>query len=232
MIAVETLTQKVQVRHHNAITNARHELSAVQLDIYFMLLSRLKLGNTGGTKYSINVKEIEGIIGHQWSDDELQEAIDDLIEQVFEIEEEDGLLYVPIISSAKYLQEQGQIQLSINEPIKPFLVDLIGNFTSFHLVCALKMTSAYAKWLYVQFSRWKNFGFVSYKVDLLREKLNLEQTDDTGAEQYQQWEAFKVQVLDPALLEINEQSDLRVSYSTEKKGEAVHTLNFTIKQVG
>ncbi|KAA5541656.1 replication initiation protein [Adhaeribacter rhizoryzae] len=230
MVAIETLNQNHQVRHHNAITNARHELSAVQLDIYFMLLSKLKPGVTSGTKYNIDVNEMERLVGRQWDEDDLQEATDDLIEQVFKIEEADGLLYVPLISRAEYLPEQGQIQLSINEPIKPFLVDLRGNFTSFSLVCALRMTAADAKWLYVQFSKWKGFGFVSYEVKELIEILNLEYPDDTSPDQDEYWEQFNENSLEPALRQINEQADLRISYATEKEGKAVKKLNFTIKQ--
>jgi plasmid replication initiation protein len=228
---VEAKDTKLQVRHHNAITNARHELSAVQLDIYFMLLSRLKPGDTKDTKYTISVKEIEDLTGRQWNYQQLREATAGLIGKVFEIDEEDGLLQVAMMSSAKYLRGQGKIQLSIADELKPYLVDLKNNFTSFQLFCVLSMTSKYAKWMYVQFSRWKDVGFLAYEVEQLKYRLNLKDPHGKAPEQYKQWGQFKDNVLEPAVKQINECSDLRVSYTIEKKGKSIHKLNFTIKHV-
>jgi len=229
MEVLEPKETRLQVRHHNAITNARHDLSAVQLDIYFMMLSRLKPGDTAGTKYQISVKEIEQLTGRQWNYQQLREATSGLIGKVFEIEEEDGLLQVAMMSSAKYLKGQGKIQLSIADELKPYLVDLKNNFTSFQLFCVLSMTSKYAKWLYVQFSRWKDIGYLSYEVEQLRIRLNLKDPDGKQPEQYKQWGQFKDNVLEPAIKQINDMSDIRVSYIIEKKGKSIHKLNFTIK---
>lgn len=232
MEALETKDIRLQVRHHNAITNARHDLSAVQLDIYFMLLSRLKPGDTAATKYQISVKEIEELTGRVWNYQQLREATAGLIGKVFEIEEEDGLLQVAMMSSAKYMKGQGRIQLSIADELKPYLVDLKNNFTSFQLFCVLSMSSKYAKWLYVQFSRWKDIGHVSYEVEQLRYKLNLKDPNGKNPEQYKQWGQFKDNVIEPAIKQINELSDIRVEYTIEKKGKAIYRLNFTIKTVG
>lgn len=220
---------QLQVRQHNVITSARHELSAVQLDIYFMLLSRLKPGDN--SKYEISVREIEELTGRQWNYQQLRDATSGLIGKVFEIEEEDGLLQVALMSSAKYIKGQGRIQLTVAEELKPYLVDLKNNFTSFQLFCVLSMTSKYAKWLYVQFSRWKDLGYLSYELEQLKFRLNLKDPKGKQPEQYKQWGQFKDNVLEPAIRQINESSDLRVSYETEKRGKSIYKLNFHIKHV-
>jgi plasmid replication initiation protein len=220
---------QIQIRQHNMITSARHELSAVQLDIYFMLLSRLRPGDN--SRYEISVREIEDLTGRQWNYQQLRDATGGLIGKVFEIEEEDGLLQVALMSSAKYLKGQGRIQLTIAEEIKPYLVDIKKNFTGFQLFCVLSMTSKYAKWLYVQFSRWKDLGFVSYELEDLKFKLNLKDPKGKQPEQYKQWGQFKDNVLEPTIRQINESSDLRVGYEVEKRGKSIHKLHFTIKHI-
>ena len=219
----------LQVRQHNVITNARHELSAVQLDIYFMLLSKLKPSDN--SRYEIGVKEIEDLTGRQWNYQQLKDATLGMIGKVFEIEEEDGLLQVALMSSAKYLKGQGRIQLTIAEELKPYLVDLKNNFTSFQLFCVLSMTSKYAKWMYVQFSRWKDIGYLSYELEQLKYRLNLKDPKGKLPEQYKQWGQFKDNVLEPAIKQINEFSDLRVSYETEKKGKSIYKINFIVKHL-
>lgn len=222
---------QIQVRQHNAITNARHDLSSVQLDIYFMLLSLLRSGDTQNTKYEIGVLQIEEITGRKWNYQQLRDATAGLIGKVFEIEEKDGLLQVSMMSSAKYLKGKGKIQLTISEDLKPYLVDLKNNFTSFQLYCVLSMSSKYAKWMYVQFSRWKDVGYYSYELEDLKILLNLKDPKGKIPEQYKQWGQFKDYVLEPAVRQINELSDINISFQIEKKGKSVHKIHFTITQV-
>ncbi|WP_026632626.1 replication initiation protein [Dyadobacter alkalitolerans] len=221
----------LQVRQHNAITSARHELTAAQLDLYFMVLSKLKSGDQLGTKYRINVSEIFQLTGRNWNYVQLRDATEGLIGKVFEIEENDGLLQVALMSSAKYLKGQGTIEISIAAELLPYLVDLKNNFTSFQLYCVLSMSSKYAKWLYVQFSRWKDIGYLSIDVEDLRYRLHLKDPEGKQPEQYKQWGQFKDNVIEPAMRQINLSSDLRVSYSTEKSGKTITKINFLIKSV-
>jgi plasmid replication initiation protein len=216
-----------QVRHSNAITSARHELSAAQLDLYFMLLSLLKPNNIN--RYEISVKQIESLTGRTWNYQQLRDATLDLIGKVFEIEESDGLLQVAMLSSAKYIKGTGRIQLTIAEELKPYLVDLKNNFTSFQLYSVLSMSSKYAKWLYVQFSRWKDIGVLKVDLEELKYKLNLKDPNGKSPEQYKQWGQFKDNVLEPSMRQINEHSDLQIEYSTEKVGKKITRLIFYIK---
>jgi plasmid replication initiation protein len=224
-----TQQDQLQIRQHNAITNARHELSATQLDIYFMLLSRLKPDNNN--KYEIGAMEIENLTGRQWNYQQLRDATAGLIGKVFEIQQEDGLLQVAFLSSAKYIKGQGRIQLTIAEELKPYLVQLKNNFTSFQLHCVLSMSSKYAKWMYVLCSRWKDVGYLEQDLEDLRHRLNLKDPRGKSPEVYKQWGQFKDNVLEPAIKQINEHSDLQVSYTIEKKGKSVHRLKFTINRL-
>jgi len=225
--------QLQEIRQHNVITNSRHELSSVQLDIYFMMLSKLRPDDSVVSKYIISVKEIEDFTGRQWNYQQLREATQGLIGKVFEIEEEDGLLQVALMSSAKYLKGQGRIELTVSEKLLPYLLQLKNNFTSFQLFCVLSMSSKYAKWLYVQFSRWKDIGFKSYDVDDLRYLLHLKDKKGREPEIYKQWGQFRDRVLDPAVKQINACTDLKVDYTTEKTGKTITHVRFTItKGVG
>ncbi|PWJ53429.1 replication initiator protein [Dyadobacter jejuensis] len=224
---------KKEVRQHNLITTARHEFSAVQLDIYFMVLSLIRKGDTAGITYEITVQEIESITGRNWNYQQLREATEGLIGKVFEINEADGLLQVALMSSAKYLRGQGKIQITISDKIIPYLVDLKRNFTSFQLFCVLSMKSKYAKWLYLQFSRWKDKGRISFEIDELKYLLKLKDPKGKESEQYKSWSTFKEKVIDIAVKQINDKSDLHIQYSVTKKGKKINRISFeiTIKEI-
>ena len=54
-----------EIRQHNALTTARYEMSACEMDIMFCLLSRL---NSRPEKiYTIAVNEIESETGKTWN---------------------------------------------------------------------------------------------------------------------------------------------------------------------
>lgn len=71
--------------------------------------------------------------------------------------------------------------------------------------------------MYVQFSRWKDIGYYSYELDDLKVLLNLKDPKGRVPEQYKQWGQFKDNVLEPAVRQINELSDINITFQIEKK---------------
>lgn len=227
-----------EVRQSNALTEARFNLSAVQLDLYFYLLTLLKVNDEPEKLYSIYVSEIEAMTGRKWNYQQLREATKDLLGKVIEWDDPQGnLCQTALISSAKYIKGSGCIKVTISYLIRPLLWDLKGRYTTFQLYCSLSMTSKFAKRLYMICSEWKNniktedTAFSrEYTLDELRDKLGL--TDPTGKEpdQYKQWGQFKQFVLDTAKKQINQYSDLRINYKARKFGRSYELVQFTIQK--
>ncbi len=119
---------QLEVRQSNIITHSRHELSATQLDLYFMMLSLIRENDEPNKVYQISVKEIESMTGRIWQYNQLQEATEGMIGKVFRIEEHYGLLQVAMLSSAQYLRGKGKIELSIDPKLRPYLINIKNNF--------------------------------------------------------------------------------------------------------
>ena len=75
----------VEIRQHNAITAARYDYSACQLDILFCLLSQLKKKILLIVPYRINMEDVERMTGRQWNYQQLQEATADMGSRMFEV---------------------------------------------------------------------------------------------------------------------------------------------------
>ena len=58
--------------------------------------------------------------------------------------------------------------------------------------------------------------------------MNLKDPNGKLPEQYPQWGEFKANVIDVSIKQINESTDLKISYELEKKGRSFHRINFTI----
>lgn len=217
-----------EIRQHNAITTARYEMSACEMDLIFLLLSKLKPKN--GLTYQIDVKEIEEKTGRQWNYNQLQEATEKIGSRMYVIEDNEKLTQLWILGSAIYLKGEGKIELTISEKAKPYLIDLKNNFTSYKLYSALSLTSKYAKRIYQLTSQWKNVGKKEYTIEHLKTILKLKDPQGLEPEKFQSFNLFRKKVLEPAIAQINKQTDLYLSYDLTKKGRAFHSIIFSIKR--
>jgi len=128
----------------------------------------------------------------------------------------------------KYITGEGRIEVKLSESIRPYLFHLKNNFTSFELLSALRLTSKHAKRIYTICSQWKDKGETK-KFDLLDLKKTLGLVDAKGKEEYTMITTFCQKVLDVGVKQINEHTDLHISYALEKKGRAFKNVVFTVK---
>ena len=85
--------------------------------------------------------------------------------------------------------------------------------------------SVYAVRLYELLMQWKSVGKTPmYELNKFRSQLGI------GVNEYDRMEAFKRRVLDIAIKQINEFSDITVKYEQHKKGRAISGFSFTFKQ--
>lgn len=219
----------LQVRQHNAITNARYEMSACEMDIVFALLSKLSSQDKAGTMYLVRVRELELLTGRQWNYKQLLESTEQLSSRIYHIEDKAKVLQVGLLASAEYLKGQGVIELEISEKMRPYLIDLKSNFTSYHLQAALSLTSKYAKRIYQFVSQWKDVGHTkTYTLDEFKYMLNLKDPKGKEPEQYAKVADLQRSVLKVAMDQINERTDLHISYELLKSSRAYDRVKFFI----
>lgn len=221
------MSAPLEVRHHNAITTARYEYSELQMDLFFYLLSKLRKDDTSGV-YEIVVKDLSEITGKKYAYNYLRKATEAMGSRMFEVMTEKTYEQIWMFQGVKYMIGEGRIEVRLSELIRPYLFDLKNNFTSFELLSALRLTSKHAKRIYTICSQWKDLGETK-KFDLLDFKKMLGLVDSKGKEEYAEISMFKKKVLDVAVKQINEHTDLSISYTLEKKGRAFKNVVFTVK---
>lgn len=126
------------------------------------------------------------------------------------------------VSAASYIDGEGAVQLQFSGVIVPYITMLEREFTSYRLGAVSNMTSSYAIRLYELLIQWGSVG--SREVELAWLKRTL-----AAANSYTAIKDFKKWVIDVALDQINEHSDLTVSYSQRKTGRAVTHLIFAFQ---
>ena len=128
------------------------------------------------------------------------------------------------ISDKSYIDGTGQIQMTFARYVIPFITRLgeDGNFTSYRLEKIGAMSSAHAVRLYELLVQYLSIGKREIEIAWLRNILQLEG-------QYTAIKDLKLRVIDLAVTQINEHSDIAVSYTQRKTGRTVTHLIFDIK---
>jgi plasmid replication initiation protein len=221
------MNHNVEVRQHNAITTARYEYSEIQLDIFLYLLSMLKKDKTDGI-YEIVVRDLSTMTGKEYKYGYLRKATEEMGSRVFEVSTAKSLKQLWMFQRIEYMIGEGRIEIEFANPIKPYLFDLKDNFTSFQLYAALRLSSKYAKRIYTICSQWKDKGQTqTFSLNELKKMLAL--LDDKGNEQFERLSDFKRFVLDASVKQINQHTDIKISYTLQKKGRSFQDVTFHIQ---
>ena len=218
-----------EVRIHNALTTARYEYTEMQSNIFLVLLSKLTKDGLAAV-YQLTVPEMEEMTGKKHNYKQLREATKAMMGRVHEMEtvhnNREVFRQLVLFKRTDYILGTGIIEMEFNEYASPYLFDLKNNFTSFQLRAALSLTSKHAKRIYQICSQWKDTGETK-KTTLLDLKKTLGLATDK--EEYPDLAMFKKKVLDVAVKQINEKTDLRIDYKLEKVGRAFKNIVFTVK---
>ncbi|SDY93986.1 Initiator Replication protein [Hymenobacter psychrophilus] len=205
-------------------------MTSLEMDIMFALLSRLNKNDKPGTMYRLRVHELEQLTGREWNYSRLGPAVEALVGRSYHIDEGEGSwLKVGMLASAEYINHHGVIELEISEKLRPYLIDLKSNFTSFQLQAVLNLTSKYAKRIYELVSQWKDIGETKiYSFDNFKYMLSLKDPAGKEAEQYTQISHLRKNVLDIAVKQINEHTEFTISYKLGKVGRSYQNIRFYV----
>jgi plasmid replication initiation protein len=160
--------------------------------------------------------------------DQLKEAMKTLFNRFIvarDIHPESGKERVSMIrwiSTASYIDGAGAVQLRFATDMLPYITRLETEFTSYRLEKVGRMSSVHAVRLYELLVQYLSIGKREIEIAWLKETLGI-------ADEYPRMDNLKRRVLEPALAQINEHSDIRVSYTQRKTGRTVTHLIFDIK---
>jgi Initiator Replication protein len=124
------------------------------------------------------------------------------------------------LSVASYIDGAGTIRLQFAPAMVPFITRLEAQFTRYKLEKVAHMSSPYAIRLYELLMQWGSVGRREVELEWLKQILMVD-------EGYGRLGNFKTRVLDVAVAQINEHSDLTASYTQRKTGRNVTHLIFT-----
>lgn len=159
----------------------------------------------------------------------MKEAEETLFNRRFSFFDEDGkLVKSRWISQVKYLDNEGAIEIVFTPAVVQGISRINGVkefFTQYLLSQTANLKSVYSSRLYELLIQWRSTGKTPIiNLEDFRAQLGVEE------DQYKLMSDFKKRVLDLAINDINEKTDIKATYQQHKKGRAISGFSFTFKQ--
>jgi plasmid replication initiation protein len=203
------------------ITEAHYELSALEKNIFYMLLAQLqdKDDEPDETKYyKISLHGLEQRFGRKISESELKEAAAGLLDRVYTVRKENGgLSCIKLATSMLSFFMKDIISLGVDCISRPYLVALKRGRTEYQLDVTLRLSSKYSKRMYEMLYQHREKGSFTLSVEELKYKLAIVDPK-TGADKYPGWHMFSDQVLKHPKEELDKHADLTFTYMPRKTG--------------
>lgn len=126
------------------------------------------------------------------------------------------------LTQATYVSSDGLVVLYFTHQTINLISRLEEHFTRYHIDQVSKFKSKYSIRLYELVIKWlENKKTQKYAIEDFREKMGL-------SNEYKQMSDFKINVLDKALKEINDYSDINLKYKQFKKGRVITDFQFEV----
>lgn len=212
------------VTQSNDLVTARYTLSLSEQRLVLMMIAKIQPDHGKFKSYEIGVGELAALLGVARGSvySECKKITKSLLTRVLEIRNGDTLIQTGWVSSAKYVDGSGMVSLTFAELLKPYLLELKGNFTSCRLEMLLKFKSQYTVRMYTLLKQYERLKEREIKLSQLRVMLGI------SVNQHVQYKNFKTNILKPIQKELTEKGDLTFEYDEIKFGRQVDVLKFRI----
>ena len=219
----------------NALINASYNLEVTEQRL--ILLSIIRARETGQGISSDSKLEIHASdyasrfdVTKEAAYNALKNAVNNLFERKFSFKEihkdtnKEIVVKSRWVSRIAYVDDLATLEVTFAPDVVPLITRLEKHFTSYQLKQVAQLTSKYAIRLYEFLIAWRDVGKTPViSLSEFREKLGLD------INEYQKMVNFKSRVLEPAIKQINELTDIHVKYEQYKTGRSISGLTFTFK---
>lgn len=205
---------------HNDFIEAKYNLTLTELKIIAKLSSMIQKDDDDFKSYKFTAKELLDDLKLNNNYDDLRDSIKKLLTRLIIIKTEKSVLATTFLSSAEYFNDS-TVELSFDKKLKPYLLQLKKDFTMYQFENVVALSSFYAIRIYELCKQYEKIKERKIDVIQLKEILEIEN-------KYKKYNDFKKYVLEIAEREINEKTDIHISFEEIKTSRKVTSIKFNI----
>ena len=216
------------VKANEIIQRSRFQLSTNEQKIVLFLISQINpIIDSEFKEYEFSIQDFCKVCGIKYggaSYSLIKEQIQNIADKSLWIELDNGTeTLIRWIAKAR-IDKTGFIRIKLDDDLKPYLLQLMTNFTKYQLLYTLKFKCKYSIRLFelahsIHFDKTKPYT----------RRFELEQFKQLlGAETYTDYKDFRKRVLKPAVEEINKYSDISIEVNRIMNGHSIVALELSI----
>lgn len=220
------------VRKSNELIEARYRLSLGEQRLILLLTTEISPTDEDFKEYELKVAQFVEMFELE-ADNRIYEKVERAAEQLlgriialkegFEVEKTTWLSYV------RYVKGSGTVKIRFDKSLRPYLLQLKGRFTQYNLSHVVNFKSQYSIRLYelLKMDAYKAKQGLIEKTVMLKE---LREMFGIGKKEYSAFDNLRRRVIEPAVHEISEQTDLGIQeISYIRAGRKVTGLTFHVQ---
>lgn len=219
----------------NALINASYNLELIEQRLVMLAIINARdsgQGITAQSKLEIHASHYSKLFGVSIDAayKALKEAVNNLFNRQFSYTAEykktgkTGIVRSRWVSRICYIDDLALLEITFAPDVVPLITRLEEHFTSYQAKQIACLTSKYATRLYELLIAWREVGYVpQMEIKEFRNQLGLLDRE------YIAMSDFKKRVLEPSIKQINEHTDIAVSYEQYKKGRVISGFSFKLK---
>jgi len=223
------------VTQDNALINASYTLDLIEKRLILLAIAKKRQMVKCETSNHIEIRakdyeksfQVDSSTAYQ----SLKSASKNLFDRYFSYQTIDrrgklGLTNSRWVSEATYFDSEGYLSLVFSPSVLTFITELEKRFTSYFLSDISKLTSIYAVRLYELIIAWKvTHKTPIFELEDFRKKMGVKE------DEYPRMTNFKQRVLDIAINQINEHSNIRIECEQHKKGRKITGFSFSFVEL-
>lgn len=216
-------TENALVVKQNDLIISRYNLSLAEQKLILQVVSMIQKDDEDFKDYLIKVSDYLDLIESSASNTykKIKEFTELLLKKPLYIPQDDkNFIVCNWFSSLRYINKKGYLICRFDPILKPYLLKLKKNFTSYKLKNILKLKSKYSIRLYEILKCYQGIGHIKIKVDELREILVIPSD--------YRYNDIKKQILKTSQKELKKLTDIAFDFQEIKDGRKVYEINFLI----
>jgi plasmid replication initiation protein len=225
-------TEVIEVNRDNFVTKsnklieANYKLGVIEQKIILCLASNIQPTDSDFKTYTLPIKEFTRLLGLKGSPKykDLRDITKELMQKVFEVRINKKVIQVAWLSFVAYNESEGTIDIRFDPFLRPYLLELKREFTSYKLENVVKLKSTYAIRIYELLKQYEKIQERTFLLKDLRKLLGAEDI-------YPAYGNFKQRVLMPAQKELKAKTDISFKLEEIKNGRRVIKIKFIIESV-
>lgn len=217
-------SKDLMITKHNSLIEASYKLSLNEQRLVLLCIARLDTRKPlpKDNLFTITAKEFAKTFGIE--EKHAYEALDEAASSLYErdIKTFDGKYRERFrwVCGVQYHDNEGKVTLGFSNWVTPYLTMLHERFSSYKLKQIAGLRSVYSIRLFEFLTQFKSTGKLLIELDRFKDRLEIKN-------EYKRFYNLRMRVIEPAVKELREKSNLEINWKPIKSGKTIKQLEFS-----